>query len=453
MGRILKKVKISNILGCILTIVLLLSLSIYAVSETKQDVFTMYILDVKSGDGQTVLGQRGLVRLGIEEFDSVTYEEFVRFCENQVADSGLKYITVIRGTGKGLVFAGSDPYNASFGVIDDTGGLTNSEWNISYNFDTEEYEFFDKDWNKIKPYFNKLDSNLLNSGYITEKLIVENELTDIDSYIYEISDNIKIRIPDSFGTVTKLESNKYSYFYPSTGMMMIAEETIKNSLIDDDGFEKILSGMSSSNQLTFTNKQKIMIGCNVEAYSSRITGNISGQSIDGQFVCFQIDEDSIITFTYVDYVDSLGDRESGITDFEKILYSLDVVIDGYIYPEFEKFNSFATENGLSGTKIYIDGNIVDFIPSESFYEYRIKDTNDHEWMLIISDISIVNDELVNSLIGKNVRVFSEYIGWSGVYEIPCLSLFDEEGELWKRNKIIDKDNNQGYLAIDFLDTY
>ena len=104
---------------------------------------------------------------------------------------------------------------------------------------------------------------------------------------------------------------------------------------------------------------------------------------------------------------------------------------------FSKFNSFASENGLAGTKLYLDCiideiSIVDTGESIVIVAYLI-DGGNNKWIAVLNDTSLVNEKEYNSVIGKPLVFCATYDGYSTKINMPFIYLDElfvkETGEI------------------------
>lgn len=73
---------------------------------------------------------------------------------------------------------------------------------------------------------------------------------------------------------------------------------------------------------------------------------------------------------------------------------------------FDKFNSFASLNGHSGTKVYVKGTAEEKIVTDNTsYAIRLKDKNGDSWIIACGVEPEIDCSFVNELIGKEVTVF------------------------------------------------
>ena len=98
-------------------------------------------------------------------------------------------------------------------------------------------------------------------------------------------------------------------------------------------------------------------------------------------------------------------------------------IDGYEYAEFDKFNSYAKDNGLENTKIYIKGTIKsvsDLTSAEmSTTDFSISTGDKEGWIALF--VFVPYKEKMNTFFkGKEVTCFGTYMGWSDVMLKPSI---------------------------------
>ena len=101
-------------------------------------------------------------------------------------------------------------------------------------------------------------------------------------------------------------------------------------------------------------------------------------------------------------------------------------IAGYEKAVFEKYNSFASENGLGGSKIYFLCTLdkVEILKADgttSLIGYVTDDT-DNKWLVHLHVYPIVSKTSFDSYVGKEVAIRGVYEGYSGVKEMPAIVL-------------------------------
>lgn len=114
-------------------------------------------------------------------------------------------------------------------------------------------------------------------------------------------------------------------------------------------------------------------------------------------------------------------------------------LDGYELADFDKFNSPAKENGLGGTLVYMDGKIknTDTFSFISFAEFVDNDGN--SWLITLGLEDGV--DVAKEFIGKDVRIFCTYQGYSEKKQMPALAFEN------KSDRIVcsDESNFAGYF--------
>ena len=124
--------------------------------------------------------------------------------------------------------------------------------------------------------------------------------------------------------------------------------------------------------------------------------------------------------------------------------------DGYELADYEKFNSYAEENHLGGTKIYdyITFDKIESINDEAegfdiFFGIG-KNRENKEWLIALNASVIVDKSQLDRIIGHPTVICGEYSGYSDVYNLPSYNateLFDlQTGE---RIKCIMSYTNMG----------
>ena len=94
-------------------------------------------------------------------------------------------------------------------------------------------------------------------------------------------------------------------------------------------------------------------------------------------------------------------------------------VDGYEKAEFDKFNSYAEDNGLAGTKVYIYGEVTK-IDSIEDVAYAMVKASDGEWNIIFGYCSA--DELKDLYLHKKIYAIGAYSGYSEKLKSPSITL-------------------------------
>ena len=94
--------------------------------------------------------------------------------------------------------------------------------------------------------------------------------------------------------------------------------------------------------------------------------------------------------------------------------------------DFDRFNSNASENGLAGTKIWVEGSFeeVNTLDSEGMKILLavFKDIDGHEWLLGLDVDALTPKEAYDDLVKHRVLVTGVYDGYSDIYEMPVVWL-------------------------------
>lgn len=123
-------------------------------------------------------------------------------------------------------------------------------------------------------------------------------------------------------------------------------------------------------------------------------------------------------------------------------------IDGFLCANanYEKYNSYASENGLEGTLIYIEGKVINQTKFDSDSELPclalvVEQEDGNRWCVqVFSDVEI--DEIGD----KKVRIYGTYMGFSDVMNLPGMVVYaDDIDKLEKAN--IEIDENGTYKTI------
>ncbi len=94
--------------------------------------------------------------------------------------------------------------------------------------------------------------------------------------------------------------------------------------------------------------------------------------------------------------------------------------EGYIFGEYEKYNSAANENGYGGDKIWVKGTIKEVSVMGGDTLFCILYTDEGEGWLIGLDYTEVDKKIYDDLIGHSVIAKGIYQGFSEVYIYPAI---------------------------------
>ena len=96
--------------------------------------------------------------------------------------------------------------------------------------------------------------------------------------------------------------------------------------------------------------------------------------------------------------------------------------EGYIFGEYEKYNSAANENGYGGDKIWVKGTIKEVSVMGGDTLFCILYTDEGEGWLIGLDYTEVDKKIYDDMIGHSVIAVGIYEGFSEVYKYPALTM-------------------------------
>lgn len=275
------------------------------------------------------------------------------------------------------------------------------------------------------------------------------------SNLYETEELVEVALNDVEYQIpkkweeTKKESGNNTYYYSDGMMVMIQTSEMDFDNLDnfsedekEEAKEDIISGMKEGG------KYEELSG-NFEEVSGiisiRIKGNgtISGKEGNQDSLIF-VQNGIFYNFSIFVYKESNIDYEK---DYEKLLESIDIPeqksesIEGFENASlnYEKFNSPASENGLDGTLVYIDGKVLN--------QTNLTDSEDPILSIVIEQedgnrwsVSIASDSEIEEIQGKNVRAFGMYMGFSNVVNLPAIYVGTEDEEIMDKTRIdLEKD--------------
>ena len=117
--------------------------------------------------------------------------------------------------------------------------------------------------------------------------------------------------------------------------------------------------------------------------------------------------------------EAIKSKDSDDSAFSAFIY-------GYEKAEFEKYNSFASENGLGDTRVYlhctlVETEVLSADGTKTLLGY-ITDDSENTWLVMIHVIPIVSESSFDRYIGKPLIMRGVYSGYSGLKEMPVLVL-------------------------------
>lgn len=113
------------------------------------------------------------------------------------------------------------------------------------------------------------------------------------------------------------------------------------------------------------------------------------------------------------------------TNSSNAISSLQDFTEGYEKAVFSKFNSYASDNGLEGTKIWIEGIVGDIERldigngmGDAFI--TLLNSDDGQWVVKLEAEMYEKIEVFEKLKGKDVQVCGIYSGYSDLYHAPAV---------------------------------
>ena len=139
------------------------------------------------------------------------------------------------------------------------------------------------------------------------------------------------------------------------------------------------------------------------------------------------------------------DLKNEETDEEKIkVTQMENTIEGFENASinYEKYNSYASENGLGDTLIYIEGKVLN--------QTRMGDNSEFPMLALVVEqkdgnrwcASITSDSEIEEIADKDVRIFGTYIGFSDVMNLPAISVATEGGNKYEKARVEIKEDDQ-----------
>jgi hypothetical protein len=103
--------------------------------------------------------------------------------------------------------------------------------------------------------------------------------------------------------------------------------------------------------------------------------------------------------------------------------------EGYEKADYDKFNSYASENGLADTKIWIEGRVeelvdikIDSDDSEQVaYYYVIKQSDNKKWLAPVGIDGYISQEELKARTGDTIVLNGLYQGFSDKFHMPSLN--------------------------------
>lgn len=148
-----------------------------------------------------------------------------------------------------------------------------------------------------------------------------------------------------------------------------------------------------------------------------------------------------------------ANNEQGKTDEEKEnLTNATYSMEGFLNAgrKYEDFNSYASENGLDGTSIYVEGKVI--------RQTQIQDSGIPVLSVIIEQqdgkqwcVAVTSTSEIEEIEEKEVRVFGTYQGFSDVENLPAMGVFTEDENIIDKVRIQVKEDGEYKTVWNFFD--
>ena len=130
-------------------------------------------------------------------------------------------------------------------------------------------------------------------------------------------------------------------------------------------------------------------------------------------------------------------------------------IDGFEKAEYDRFNSYASENGLGDTPIYIEGKVINQTELEDGKSANaqlsqivciVEEDGGNRWSVSYYGETLDIDD-------KNVRIFGTYLGFSDVFNLPSMAVGIEDDNKYDKARIEIKENGNYTEVWNWYDNY
>lgn len=101
-------------------------------------------------------------------------------------------------------------------------------------------------------------------------------------------------------------------------------------------------------------------------------------------------------------------------------------INGFEKADYEKFNSYASENGLDGTSIYVKGTVKEITDKNDTIAVIIEQGDANKWIIAVGQKPLLGESELKRLLNKEIEVFGEYIGYSDAFNMPSIDISSDD---------------------------
>lgn len=273
----------------------------------------------------------------------------------------------------------------------------------------------------------------------------EEQLSNLTTVTYNC---FSMELPEEWAATENKGDSVTSYALDQGQVLISSFGTLQADLSKEEDVNAIIQWINDDGTISVESSKE----CKIDGGSAiRISGkaNLGNyKSID--MVVFKAGNEFIHITLFADNISSY------LEDYEKALDSImindafssiddaDGTINGFTKAEYGKYNSLASENGLGGTKIYVDGEITELITNPAgIMALVLKQADEEEWLIQVGLDPLCDRSKAEALVGKEIRVFGIYPGLSLEYEKPLIML-------WDSNAHIEDNSSLKVYQNDFL---
>ena len=124
---------------------------------------------------------------------------------------------------------------------------------------------------------------------------------------------------------------------------------------------------------------------------------------------------------------------------------------GYMFGDFYKFNSYASDNGLGGTMIWLYGSYITLKTMDADVQNKkvksfwatLQDPDGHWWIVLLDVDYFTTIDKYKKLVNHSLCITGEYQGYSGEYKKPVILV----------EKIFDRDTGKTIYSAWFDDLH
>ena len=123
-----------------------------------------------------------------------------------------------------------------------------------------------------------------------------------------------------------------------------------------------------------------------------------------------------------------GRRSEVSTEGESIFVTSESMdgIDGFKKAIYEDYNYPYSGRTKEGELLYVEGKVVDCVDYKSSIVFILEDEYRNGWLISVGSVPLFSKEKANTLVGKEIRVYGSYMGYSNVFRLPSMHILSEE---------------------------